>query len=144
MDNEKNKAPLITGFLREFAAIFTLIVLSISLSGTFMSVYYPEIQNLSAIFALGRTGLPYTMILQSVGFALIIAFISRFLFSGYFTSKMSFMWRYFIFFLATLFTTSIFAILFKWFPVNNMQAWLYFFSFCFFLLPLDFHYYYLN
>ena len=126
MDNEKKNVSLITGYLREFANIFTLLVLSISLTGIFISFFYPETQNLSAIFALGREGLPYTAIMQSVGFALIMAFVSRILFSGYFSNKLTFMWRYFLFFLATLITTSVFSIIFKWFPVNNLRAWLIF------------------
>ena len=126
MDKENKNVSVITGFLREFATIFTLIVLSVSLSGTFMSVYYPEIRNLSSIFALGKEGLPYTAIFQSVGFALIMAFISRFLFSGYLTRKIPFIWRYFLFFLATLLTTSVFSIIFKWFTVNIPGAWLIF------------------
>ena len=140
MDKEKNKISFITGFLREFSTIFTLIILSISLSGTFMSVYYPEIQRLSAIFALGREGLPYTAIIQSVGFALIMAFISRIIFSGYFTNKMPFLWRYFLFFLATLFTTSVFSIIFKWFPINILGAWLIFIPvfFIFFTIAIVF------
>ena len=126
MNKEKNNVPIITGFLREFATIFTLIVLCMSLAGKFISIYAHEIWNLSTIFALGGTSLPYTTIMQSAVYALIMAIVSRFLFSGYIITKISFIWRYFIFFLVTLLTTSVFAIVFNWFPVGIVQAWLVF------------------
>lgn len=129
MDKNKSKMHIIAGFLREFSTIFTLTILSISLTARLLFIYFPEIQNLSTIFALEGIGLPYTSILQITCFSLIMAFISRLLFSGILVEKISFIMRYFIFFLATLFTTSIFLIIFKWIPTNYLQAWILFFIF---------------
>ena len=129
MDNKKNRVSFITGILKEFSTIFTMIILSISFSGNFIFFLDREILNMSTIFTLGSAGLPYTTIAQSALFAIIMAFVSRFLFSEFFAIKISFLWRYIIFFLITLFTTSIFAIIFNWFPVYNLYAWLYFIAF---------------
>lgn len=124
MENERKKVPFFTAFLREFAKIFTLMILSMSLAGKIFFNYNPEIQYFSSIFSLGGTGLPYTIILQSVGFAIIMAAASRFLFSEYIEMKISFIWRSILFLLTTLLTSSIFALFFKWIPVDNIQAWL--------------------
>ena len=130
MDNERKKVPYFTDFLREFATIFTLIILSISLTGKFIFDYYPDIQYSSSLFTLG-VGLPYSTILQSALFALIMSVATRFLFSEKITSKMPFIWRSLLYLFATLLTASVFSLLFKWIPANNLQAWLYFFLFFF-------------
>ena len=126
MDKEKNKISYFSAFLREFATIFTLTVLLMSLIGKLIIGYIPDAQNMSSIFVLGATALPYDTILQIAGFAFIMAAVSCFLFSEYIAARLSFFWRYFLFFLASLFTTLIFTIIFKWFPINNIQVWLFF------------------
>ena len=127
MDNERKKVPLITGFLNEFARIFTMMILSISLVGKLIFYYNPDVQYYSSIFPLGREGLPYTIILQSAAFALIMSFVSRFLFSEIIAAKIPFIWRSFLFLLASLLTASVFSLLFKWIPANDLIAWLAFF-----------------
>ena len=131
MDNERKKVNSITGFLREFAKIFTLSILSISLNGKLILGYYSEIQYSSSIFVLGGEGLPYTTILQFAVFALIMSFISRFLFSENITAKISFILRSLLFLFASLLTAFVFSLLFKWIPVNNLLAWIAFFLFFF-------------
>ena len=131
MDNERKKEPYITGFLREFAKIFTWMILCKSLTGKLILGYYPEIQYSSSILALGREGLPYTIILQSAAFALIMSFISKFLFSENIATKMPFIWRSFLFLLTSFLTASVFSLLFGWIPANNLQIWLAFFLFFF-------------
>ena len=84
----------------------------------------PEVQGMSTILALGNTGLSYNSILQIVLHALIMAIISKILFSRYFESKIRFLWRSFFLFLSVLFTTSIFIVVFQWFPIDNVYAWI--------------------
>jgi hypothetical protein len=127
MDKDKNETAIISGFLKEFATIFTLTIIFFSLVAKILFNCFPEAQYMSTIFALEGTGLPYASILQVVCFSFIMAFISRLLFSGILAEKISFIMRYFIFFLAALFITSIFSIVFKWFPANYLQAWIAFF-----------------
>jgi len=129
MENERNKVGFLTGLLREFATIFTLLILCFSLVGNFVSIFIPDIQNLSSIFILKGTGLPYTAVFQALGYAIIMAFVSRFLFSNIMEIKISFLKRHIIFLFITLIITTIFSILFNWFPVNNIQAWFLFIPF---------------
>ena len=130
MDNERKKVPYITGFLKEFATIFTLMILCTSLTGKLILGYYPEIQYSSSLFSLG-VGLPYTTILQSAFFALIMSAVTRFLFSEKVALKIPFIFRSLLYLFVTLLTASVFSLIFKWIPANNIQAWLYFFLFFF-------------
>jgi hypothetical protein len=125
MVNKKNKA-VFTGFLREFAKIFTLMLLSMSLAGKLIFAFNHEFFISSNLFS-GGSGLTYTTIFQSAGFALIMAALSRFLFSNIIKYRISIMLRSFLFFLAAFSTVSIFSVIFKWIPLNNLQAWFIFF-----------------
>ncbi|MCL2722135.1 MAG: hypothetical protein FWD47_12470 [Treponema sp.] len=129
MENERNKAGFLTGFLREFATIFTLFILCFSLVGNFVSIFIPDIQNLSTLFALEGAGLSYSTILQAFVFSIIMAFISRFLFSNIIEIKIPYLKRHIIFLFITLIITTIFSILFNWFPVNDIHAWFLFIPF---------------
>jgi len=131
MDNERKKVPFITGFLREFATIFTLCILSISLTGRLILGYYPEIQYSSSVFALGEAGLPYSTIFQSAIFALIMSAVTKFLFSENIAAKIPFILRSLFYLFSSLLTASVFSLLFKWIPANNLIAWLSFFLFFF-------------
>jgi len=128
MENER-KVGLLTGFLREFSTIFTLLILCFSFIGKFVSIFIPNIQNLSSLFALEGAGLSYSTILQAFVFSIIMAFVSRFLFSNIIEIKISYFKRHIIFLFITLITTTIFSILFNWFPVNDIQAWFLFIPF---------------
>lgn len=140
MDNERNKVTYITAFLKDFATIFTLIVLSLSITGKFIAGFYPELQMFSTILVLEGAGLPYSAILQSVLFATIMSAVDKILSSGIIKTKLSFFWRYLIFFLVTFITTLIFSYFFKWFPLNNFRFWLVFllFFFTFYFIAFGF------
>jgi len=131
MENDRIKTGFLTGFLREFATIFTLLILCFSFMGKFIYIFIPDIQNLSSILILEGKGLPYSAILQAFAFAFFMAFVSRFLFSENLNFKIPYIYRHIIFLLITLVTTSVFSTLFNWFPVNNIQAWILFIPFFF-------------
>ena len=127
MDNENKKVPYITGFLQEFAKIFTLIIIVMSFVGKIITNYYPDVKNVSSIFALGCAGLPYSVIFQLAGLALILTIFSRLLFSSFLEAKMSYLFRVFLLMVSNLFTTSIFVVFFKWFPFDDIWVWIIFF-----------------
>jgi len=79
--------------------------------------------DMSTLFSF-NSGLQYGTILQTAGFSLIIAFFSVLLFSEHIQMKIRFLSRGFLLLLVTLLTTSIFAVIFKWFPSNNIQGWI--------------------
>ena len=126
MENEK-KGQFITGFLLEFAKIFTLIIIVMSFTGKIVTNYYPDAQNVSSLFALGSAGLPYPVIFQLAGLAIVLTIFSRLLFSSFLEAKMPYLLRVFLLLVANLFTTSIFVLSFKWFPLDNIWIWLTFF-----------------
>jgi hypothetical protein len=94
------------------------------LAGLLVYRYVPEINGMSTLFALKEMGLSYSSILQLAGLSFILAFFSVLLYSEYFLAKIRFLLRFFLFFLTAFFTISVFAIIFKWFPVGNLIAWI--------------------
>ncbi|MCL2265782.1 MAG: hypothetical protein FWC22_07045 [Treponema sp.] len=129
MDNERNKVNFISALLKEFSTVFTFMMISFSLVGKIITVYYPEAKQITALFASYNNGLSYAVIFQAAAFSLIMAFIIRFLFSGFFLTKLSIIQRYLLFYLATLIISAVFSMFFKWIPPDNLYAWIAFFLF---------------
>jgi len=123
MIKKKYRAALVTEFVRMFGAIFSLSIIAITIAGILIGLYDQEMHDVSTLFALG-SGLQYSTILQIAGFALIIAFFAVLLFSEHLQIKTQFIFRGFLLLLLTLVTTSIFALIFNWFPSNDIRAWL--------------------
>jgi hypothetical protein len=94
------------------------------LTGLLVHRYVPEANDISTLFALKEIGLPYSFILQIAGLSFILAVFSVLLCSEYFLARIRFLLRFFLFFLTTFFTISVFAIIFKWFPVGNLFVWI--------------------
>jgi hypothetical protein len=124
MNNENGKMPLITELIRYFGVIFTMSILAISLMGLLIAYFVPDTQDLSFLFNSGGMGLSYRAILQIAGFSLIQAVFFILLISERLVFKIRFWLRILLLFFSALFTFSIFAIFFNWFPVNDLQAWL--------------------
>jgi len=123
MIKRKYIAALVIEFTRMFGAIFSLSIIAITIAGMFVGLYDQNMRDVSSLFAFGN-GLQYSTILQIAGFALITAIFSVLLFSEYLQTKTSFLFRGFLLLLVTLVTTSIFALIFNWFPANDIRAWL--------------------
>jgi len=124
MDNEKNESPFISDLTRNFITVFTLSIIAISLVGFLLVSYAPDVQGISELFASGGSGLSYGVILQIAGFSLMVAFFSVLFISQRFIIKMHFFFRIILLFISAIFTFSIFALIFKWFPANDPLAWL--------------------
>jgi len=82
-----------------------------------------DMRDMSTLFAF-NSGMQYSTILQTAGFSLIIAIISVLFFSEHIQTKINFLFRGFLLLFATLLTTSIFAVIFNWFPSENIQGWI--------------------
>ena len=124
MYEERNEYPVISEILRYFGTIFSLAILVISLVVWQVTLYFPDVQNVSTLFVSGGIGLSFGTIMQIAGFSIILAFFSVLLFSERFIKKMRFLYRTFLFLLAILLTFSVFAIVFKWFAVDDIGAWI--------------------
>ena len=124
MYEEKNEFSLMSEILRYFKTIFTFAILALSIIISQVTRYFPDVQNVSTLFNSGGIGLSFGTILQVAGFSIILAIFSVLLISERFIKKMRFLYRVVLLLLATLLTFSVFSIVFKWFAIDNIGAWL--------------------
>ena len=124
MDEDQNKMTFITELMQRFAAVFTMAMLTMTLSGKLISSIYPDAQNESALFAFGP-GLSYSIILQISALALILASCVVLVFSEHSKIKIRFLVRYILLMAATLLFTAIFSVVFNWIPSSDPLAWLF-------------------
>ena len=123
MDEEQDRTPFIIELLRRFATVFTMAILTMTLSGKFIFWLYPDTQHESALFAFG-SGLPYNIILQISVLAFILAIFLGLVFSEYSKIKVRFLIRYILLLFGTLLFTAIFSVVFNWIPAGDPLAWL--------------------
>ena len=123
MIEKKYRVALVIEFARRFTVIFSLSIIAITIAGILITLYGQDMRELSTLFLLNN-GLQYNTILQVTGFSLIISIFSVLLFSEHIQTKINFLLRGFLLLLTTLITTSIFAIIFNWFPQDNIQGWI--------------------
>jgi len=136
MNEELKEVSFFSQLLRYTGTIFTFTVLAISAAGMVFFRSEPGLREISSLFALAPLGLTYNTILQLLGSSVILALVSTFLFSEHFLYKMRFLLRTIIFLLIVLIIFSLFAVVFKWLPMNDSMGWLKFFIYtfaCFFI-----------
>ncbi len=123
MIEKKYRIALVIELAQKFTLIFSLAIIAITIAGMLIGLNGEDMRDVSTLFAF-NSGLRYSTILQTAGFSLIIAIFSVLLFSEHIQTKINFLFRGFLLLLATLVTTSIFAIIFNWFPSENIQGWI--------------------
>jgi hypothetical protein len=123
MIEKKYRTALAIEFVRRFTVVFSLSIIAITIAGMLIMFYGQDMRGLSTLFML-NSGLQYNTILQVAGFSLIISFFSVLLFSEHIQTKINFLFRGLLLLFITLITTSVFAIIFNWFPHNNIQGWI--------------------
>jgi len=123
MIEKKIAAAFVIELARRFSVVFSLSVIAITVAGMLIKLNGQDMSEMSIFFAL-NSGLQYGVILQTAGFSLILAFFSLLLFSDLIQTKIRFFFRGFLLLLTTLVTTSIFAVIFNWFPQNNIKGWI--------------------
>jgi len=123
MIEKKYKIALAIELAQKFTVIFSLAIIAITIAGILIGLNGENMRDMSTLFAF-NSGLQYSTILQAAGFSLIIALFSVLLFSEHIQMKINFLFRGFLLLLVTLVTTSIFAIIFNWFPSANIQGWI--------------------
>jgi len=131
MNEELKEVPFFSQLLRNTGATFTLTILAISIAGMIFARLDPNLREACSLFAFAPLGLTYNAVLQIAGLSITIAVISTFLFSEQFFYKMRFVWRINLFLLMVMIVVSLFAVIFKWFPMNEPVVWLQFFIFTF-------------
>jgi len=131
MNEELKEAPFFTQVLRNTGAVFTSTVLTLSTAGMIFARLDPNLREVCSLFALAPFGFAYNAVLQIAGLSAIIAVISTFLFSERVLYKMRFFWKINLFLLMIMIVVSLFALFFKWFPMNQPVVWIQFFIFTF-------------
>jgi hypothetical protein len=93
-----------------------------------LSLVLPEeVCEVSSLFALGKTGITNATLLQLLLLAVLIS-VSRIVFlTDRVFSKMAIILRNILFFLTVLVMIILFVVLFKWFPIADVKAWIGFF-----------------
>jgi len=119
MDNEYEKKPFILELMRNFTNIFTLSVLAISFAGLMVNHYIPDVIYISVLFTFG-----HNILLQIAVFSFILAFFCILLITERFISRMRFWLRILLLFFSASVIFSVFAVIFKWFPIDDLQTWL--------------------
>jgi len=109
--------------VRMFGVIFSLTIIAMSIAGMLIGLNEQDMGEVSTLFAF-NSGLLYGTIMQIAGFSLVMAFFTVLLFSEHIQIKIRFLFRGLLLLLVTLITASIFAIIFKWFPKNNIKDWI--------------------
>ena len=127
MNEELNEVPFFTQVLRNTGAVFTMTVLTISIAGMVFTRYTSNLPDVCSLFALAPLGLTYNAVLQIAGLSVLIATISTLLFSEQVLYKMRFFWRISLFLLMVMIVVTLFAVVFRWFPVNEPVVWFQFF-----------------
>jgi hypothetical protein len=123
MIEKKFIAALAIELTRRFTVIFSLTIIAISITGMLIGLNGQDMRDASTLFLINN-GLRYSTISQLAGFSLILALFLVLLFSEYIQTKKNYLFRGFLLLLATLVNASIFAIIFNWFPHDNIQAWI--------------------
>jgi magnesium-transporting ATPase (P-type) len=124
MDNEQNGTSFFIALLRRFGGAFSVTILVITITGILLARCDVNVRDTINLFASGGNGLAYEAILQLAAFSALIAFFSVLLFDEWFLPKLRFLRRAFVFMLLVIVTASIFVIIFKWFPTDDILAWL--------------------
>ncbi|HCC37035.1 MAG TPA: hypothetical protein DEQ14_05185 [Treponema sp.] len=124
MDNEQNKIPFIITFLRRFGGTFSATIITVTITGMLLARYNVNVGGAFNLFSLGGNGIAYKTILQLAASSALLAFFSVVLFGEWFFPTLRFAWRIFLYLLIVLIIASLFVIIFKWFSIDDIMAWL--------------------
>lgn len=100
---------------------FTMICMVV-----FALLFGEAAKEFSSFFALGRTGVTVSVMLEFLLLAVVIVFLRYFFFTDRFLKKMSVLLRSVLMVLSILGIMSGFIVLFGWFPVHMWQPWVMF------------------
>ena len=83
-----------------------------------------EARTVSTLFALGSSGLSSATLFQLLFLAVIITVAQNIFLSDILIKNMALIVRNILFFLTVMVAISMFVILFGWFPIGNVVAWI--------------------
>lgn len=118
MDNNNvRKYSFIAQVLILFAVDVMILMIITSLTGD-------DAKQISSMFRLGSHGLAISTLLQFLFNSLLVISLKSFIFSGRFFKNLLTLWRTVLLLFSILAVTVVFIILFHWFPLDNLFAWI--------------------
>jgi len=120
----ENKIIFKYGFINQILIIFSTGILFLTIVGGFIG---DSAKKTSTMFSLGNEGLSFSVILQFLAVAVMIAALKEFIYLGKSLKNMMTLWKTVIFLFSIIVIITGFIITFGWFPVNNVEGWIGFF-----------------
>jgi len=125
MENKtENKITFQYGFINQILIIFSTGILFLTIIGELIG---DSAKRSSTMFSLGSEGLSFSVILQFLAVAVMIAALKELIYSEIFLKNMMTLWRTVIFLFSIIVIITGFIIAFGWFPANNVEGWIGFF-----------------
>lgn len=117
MEDKKNVFDYIKELFTGYGIVIVIFIIINSIIGNVA-------QSVSTLFALGSHGLSCATLIQLLFLVLIITVAENILTTDLLIKNMSLLVRNLLFFATILVTTTIFAAVFGWFPLNYAPAWI--------------------
>lgn len=117
MDDNKNIFDYIKQLFTSFGIVVLLFIVINLIIGD-------EAGSVSSLFALGAKGLSTATLLQLLILVLIITAAQNIFLSDLVIKNMALVVRNILFFATIMAAITIFAVVFGWFPLNNVAAWI--------------------
>ena len=117
MEEKKN----VFDYIRQLFTIYGVMVLIFII---FNLIIGDEAKSISTLFTLGSIGLTSATLLQLFFMAVIITVAQNIFLTDILIKNMALIVRNILFFVTILIAIPIFVIIFGWFPINNVVAWI--------------------
>jgi len=138
MENKKeNNITFKYGFINQILIIFSTGILFLTIIGGLIG---DSAKRASTMFSLGSEGLSFSVILQFLAVAVMIATLKEIIYSEKLLKNMMTLWRTVIFLFSIIVIIIGFVLMFGWFPVNSVEGWIGFlisFGICFLISTLS-------
>ena len=116
MEQNKTIFSYIGQFFATYGAIVTIFIV-------FTYIVGENAKNVSALYSLGSQGLSLATLVQLLALAGVITLAQVAFLTDCWIKSMNMIIRNVLFFAAICIGIGIFAAVFKWFPINNIMAW---------------------
>ncbi|MFQ9923306.1 MAG: hypothetical protein ACLRVU_07315 [Beduini sp.] len=108
------------GFWTKFLITFATSTFLISLIGYIVG---DHVRSFSVLFSLGKQGISYLALLEIASLSFLVSLYDLILFQSHQLRQTLFLYKAILMFLLSGFTTAIFIIVFKWFPLSLWLGW---------------------
>ncbi|MCL2216797.1 MAG: hypothetical protein FWB91_07220 [Defluviitaleaceae bacterium] len=123
MDEKKS---IVSIFFQHITAAFALSVIALSVTGWLLGDSQIEYDGL---FRLGSAGLSFESLAQMFAFSVVISILETVLTSDIFFKKAMLLWRMILLLFFGIVSCVVFAVVFRWFPLDIWEAWAAFLTF---------------